>query len=173
MKYAILFIFFLCNFNCKAQISEYELVRDTIDYENKRLYIDIPESSMKFATKFITCEGFSVDYPIIGDQFPPGVLSVDYSFMKHTYILDEECDVELWNTINRNYIGSRSYIKNDKYFRIDRYADGLEVFYSNVPQNLVNKANHILNSIFIELKNETSPPLDEKKRKIVTDSHYK
>ena len=141
------------------------MVKDTIDYESTRMYIMVPEVAMKMSNIISDDEGFWICYPIPMEYGKPGVLVVDYSVMNRNALkFTKDYDIELWNTFDGNNIGSRCFMKDGLFYRIDRYEDGLEVFYSDVNADLVQAMNETMKSIFRKPKNESDQPLTVRRR---------
>lgn len=140
--------------------NEIDMVPDTIDYEGTRMYIMVPEISKKMSNVIDDDEGFWICYPIPSESGKPGALIIDYSVMNRNYLkYTQDYDIELWNTFNRNDVGSRCFKKNGLFYRIDRYEDGLEVFYSDVDAAMVETMNETFKSIYRNPKiNSDAPP---------------
>lgn len=151
-----------------AESLSYKLETDTIDYQRTRMYIDIPEISIKMSSLITDCEGFWTCFPIPQNNANPGVLIVDYSVMNINHLLNtKEYDREIWNTLNGNNIGSRCFIKDSLFYRIDKYADGLEIFYENITSEYFDLLNQSMKSVYKTLKKDSDPPLNFRKRKII------
>lgn len=153
--------------NLFGQCVSFDMVPDTIDYENTRMYITVPDISLKMSDIIIDDEGFWIYYPIPVETDKPSVLIIDYSVMNTNYMINtKDYDIELWNTFNRNSVGSRCFIKNNLFYRIDRYEDGLEIYYTDVDDNMVNLLNETMRSIYKKNKNNSDVPLDTTKKRI-------
>lgn len=141
--------------------NEIDMVPDTIDYEGTRMYIMVPEISKKMSNVIDDDEGFWICYPIPSESGKPGALIIDYSVMNRNYLkYTQDYDIELWNTFNRNDVGSRCFKKNGLFYRIDRYEDGLEVFYSDVDAAMVETVNETFKSIYRNPKTNSDAPPD-------------
>lgn len=141
---------------------------DTIDYGSKRMYLDVPEISISSSNLIImqSDEGFIVVYPFIDEHMRFCSLSIDYTIWTYNkYIFTNDFDEELWNTLNDCHVGSRCFIKDGLYYRVDRFSDGLEIYYEHVPKDLFNVINKIIKSISIEDRNDNVPFLNLKKRR--------
>ena len=91
---------------------EMTMVSDTIDYENTRLFVMVPEISMKMSNVIVDDEGIWICYPFPSESGKTGVLVIDYSVMNMNYLKNtKDYDIELWNTFNRNDVGSRCFKK--------------------------------------------------------------
>lgn len=165
MKLFVLIVMIITSFRISAQGVSVNMVPDTIDYENTRMYIEVPEISRKLSQILTDDEGFWIFFPIPGDSIKRGMLSVDYSVMNRNYLIEtKDYDVEHWNTFNRNYVGYRCFMKNWLFYRIDRYEDGLEVFYTDVEENMVDVVNQAMKSICKKPRNVSDPPLSIKRK---------
>lgn len=140
--------------------NEIDMVPDTINYERTRMYIMVPEISKKMSNVIDDDDGFWICYPIPSESGKSGTLIVDYSVMNRNYLkYTQNYDMELWNTFNRNDVGSRCFKKNGLFYRIDRYEDGLEVFCSDVDAAMVETMNETFKSIYrIPKTNSDAPP---------------
>lgn len=142
------------------------MLQDTIDYDNTRLYIDIPNQAYRFSKEISDCEGFVVMYPLKSESGHIGILTVDYSVMNDNQLVKTTIvDKELWNTFNRNHTGSRSFIRDGQYYRIDRFSDGLEIYYTGITKDLVNLANDILSSVKTKKRTKDDKELDPDRRR--------
>lgn len=138
---------------------------DTIDYEQKRMYIEVPIHSILTSGLFSHDEGFMIVYAFLNEEKQICTLTVDYSVMTYNHVLGEDSyDKELWNTFNKNIIGSRCYIKNGRYYRVDRFSDGLEIYYENVPADLVETVDAVMKSVLITQRRKDDQPLNWDKR---------
>lgn len=79
---------------------------------------------------------------------------------------DNNIDKELWNTLNRGKIGSRCFIKDGLYNRVDTFVDGIIIYYENVPEDMKELLNEILKSIDMRLKLPEDKNINEYKRTI-------
>jgi len=143
---------------------------DTIDdySSGKRIFINLPEKSIKYSTEIYDCEGFIIMYPLFTSSGNVSPFTVDCSVMnRNGLIYTEDIDTELWNTFNGDNIGSRCFIKNGLYNRVDRYYDGVEIYYTDLPDILFKQANIIMKSFKTKVKKEDDIPLNRNKRKIV------
>lgn len=146
--------------------TEMSMLPDTVDYENTRMYIMVPEISIKMSNVIADNEGFWICYPVPSESGKPAILVIDYSVLNRNYLkYTEDYDMELWNTFNRNDVGSRCFRKNGLFYRIDRYEDGLEVFYSDVSADVFATMNEIMRSIYRVNKKNSDPPLNVLKRR--------
>lgn len=165
MKLILSFISFIASIPILAQNVTVNMITDTIDYDSTRMYIEIPELSRKLSNIITDDEGFWICFPLLGDSCIRGTLIIDYSVMNRNSLIDtKDYDVELWNTFNRNFIGSRSFIKNDLFYRIDRYEDGLQVFYIDVNQDMVEAVNNAMQSIYKRPRFSTDSPVKIKRK---------
>lgn len=138
---------------------EMNMVPDTVDYESTRMYVMVPEISMKMSNVIDDDEGFWICYPIPSESGKSGVLVIDYSVMNRNYLkYTNDYDMELWNTFNRNDVGSRCFMKNGLFYRIDRYEDGLEVFYSEIDADMVETMNETMRSIYKRPRTSSDAP---------------
>lgn len=161
------FIIFMthCTF---AYCSSFKMTSDTIDYQNVRLYLEVPEISVAMSTLIRDSEGSWICYPIPQENEKPGILVIDDSVMNKNYLLEtEEYDIELWNTFNKNMVGSRCFRKDGLNYRIDRFSDGLEIFYIDIADNYFDILNKVMKSVYKTLKKGSDSPLDNSKRKII------
>lgn len=143
------------------------MVPDTVDYESTRMYFMVPEISMKMSNVIEDDEGFWICYPVPSKFGKPGVLVIDCSVMNRNYLkYTKDYDMELWNTFNRNDVGSRCFKKNGLFYRIDRYEDGLEVFYTDVGADMVETMNETMRSLLRKPKINSDPPLNVLKRRV-------
>lgn len=145
-----------------------DICTDTIDYENNRLYIQIPANIIHNSAEVHDSEGFVVMYPLISANHVVGVLTVDYSVMNSNHLIStQNIDIELWNTFNNNLVGSRAFTRNGLFNRIDRFSDGLEIYYTNISEDLLDTANDILKSVYIKRKTIYDKKLNKTNRKKV------
>lgn len=97
-----------------GQSIEMTMVPDTIEYEGTRMFVMVPEISMKRSHIIDDDEGFWISYPIPSESGKSGILVIDYSVMNRNYLKStKDYDIELWNTFNRNGVGSRCLRKTD------------------------------------------------------------
>lgn len=142
------------------------MLPDTIDYERTRLFINVPENSLKLSGQINGEEGFWVYYLFPFKCDIPGILTIDYTVMNRNRLLyTDKYDEELWNTLNRNNVGSRCFKRNNKFFRIDKFEDGLEIYYENINEEFLEEANAVINSVLKKPLKPTDPPLNPHKRK--------
>lgn len=148
-----------------GQRSLLNMVPDTIDYENTRMYIEVPEISQIMSSLIEDDEGFWICFPIPLESEKWGVLTIDYSVMNRNFIkYTEDFDIELWNTFDKNGVGSRCYKKDGLFYRIDRYEDGLEIFYQDIDGSTIDIVNDIMKSIFRRPKDVLDKQLSVKRR---------
>lgn len=151
-----------------AHCASYIMLNDTIDYERTRMYLEVPELSVCMSSHIMDCEGSWICYPIPQEGEKTGILVVDYSVMNKNYLFEtDDYDIELWNTINKNKVGSRCFKKDGLNYRIDRFADGLEIFYIDIADNYFDLINKVMKSVYKTQLKESDPPLNKHKRKII------
>lgn len=168
MKYKLtIFIFLFSILSIFGQGNENNNVnKDTIDYENNRLYLQIPADVIHNSAEIHNCEGFAVMYPLVSANNIIGILTVDYSVMNFNHLINtKDVDKELWNTFNNNHVGSRAFMKNGLFNRVDRFSDGLEIYYTNISEDLLDMANGILRSVYIKKKTIYDKKLNKTNRK--------
>lgn len=144
--------------------------QDTIDdYSScKRIFVNMPSNSIKFSTMIIDCEGFVIIYPLLSSNGNVCPLTIDCSVMNNNRLIrTKNVDYELWNTFNRDNVGSRCFIKDGLYNRVDRYKDGYEVYFTDVPQDIFEMANSIIGSIKTKVKTTEDKPIQNNKRKVI------
>lgn len=139
-----------------------QLQSDTIDFSSirRRVFFEMPANSIKISTEILDCEGVVVIYPLFlsPEKFAP--ITIDCSVMNRNHLIyTDDIDLELWNTFNRNNIGSRCFIKNGLYYRVDRYYEGLEIYYNDLPEELLDLANKIMKSVYITVLKKEDKPL--------------
>ncbi|MDE6018836.1 MAG: hypothetical protein K2G85_08505 [Muribaculaceae bacterium] len=133
--------------------------------------MNVPEQSCQTSTYIYDDEGFWIIYPIFPNSNKIASLTVNYSVMNKNYLYDtEDYDDELWNCLNINQIGSRCFKKNGLFYRIDRFEDGLEIFYIDIDNNNFYMANEIIRSVSKLAKSEKDIPLNKNKRKIIDET---
>ena len=142
---------------------------DTIDLDSrKRLYFEMPEYSIKFSTQVYDCHGFVVMFPWLTSSDNIAAFAVDKTVMNRNWLIyTDDVDTELWNTFNKDHVGSRCFIKNGLYYRVDEYYGGCQIYYQDVPEELFDMANDIMRSVYTRPVKEGDPPLFREKRKIV------
>lgn len=151
-----------------AYCTSYNIINDTIDYERTRMYIEVPEISVTMSSMIIDCEGSWICYPILQEDKKNGIIVIDYSVMNKNYLYEtEDYDIELWNTLNKNLVGSRCFKKDGLYYRIDRFTDGLEIFYIDIADDYFDLTNKVMRSIYKTKLKDSDPPLNKGKRKII------
>lgn len=165
-KVLLVFIFIL---NCFIIHGEsFKMIGDTIDCQDTRMYLDVPDISMRMSTLIVDSEGFWVCYPIPQGNNNPGALIVDDSVMNINSLLEtQDYDIELWNTFNKNGVGSRCFKKKGLNYRIDRFSDGLEIFYIDITDDNFDLVNQIIKSVYRSPRKDSDPPLNKDKRKII------
>lgn len=174
----ILIVFFTCMI--PLYVFGYDewkhLQEDTIEYypSGVRILIKLPINSIKFSTEVYDCEGFVVIYPLFSSTGKVCPLTIDCSVMNNNRMIRSmDVDSVLWNTFNRDKIGSRCYIKHGLYNRIDRYQDGYEIYFTDVPKDIFQHANQILNSVKTIVKKSGDSPLQRNKRKIINNDSFR
>jgi len=132
-----------------------------------RIYLQAPSISIKKSQIFdFNGEGIGYYFPLPdNDLLIPGLFIEDVVNTQYSMLNTKDFDVELWNTLNRNLVGSRCFIKNGLYNRIDRFYGGLVIYYENIPKHKKDLANMIIQSIYIKTKYLNDPPLNESKRR--------
>lgn len=151
---------------CIADCCKERLCNDTIDYGNKRLILEVPEFSLKNSAIIDDSEGLWITYPFLSDKEQLCGVVIEYSGINFPSLLyTKDYDIELWNTLNKSWTGSRCYKKNGLYYRIDSFDDGLRIYYEDVPEDLINTFDSILKSVFKKYKTPSDKPLKDKKRK--------
>jgi len=140
---------------------------DTIDFGGYRIFFNAPEISIKNSFKGCEYHGCIYIFPLIHENT---IKTVTFSFLSMTQWDIEntkDFDDELWNTMDLKLNGSRCFVKDGLYSRIDRFENVMTVFYTNLPYDFMLEANKIINSIHIRIKQEKDTPLQQKKRKSV------
>ncbi len=156
MRKLLIFIIILINKYCCGNELQHEFFRDTVDYERTRMFIDIPNISEGKSGYIEDDEGFSRYYLLPSESGKICAIIIDYSVMNRNYLIDtEDFDIELWNTFNKNSVGSRCFKKNNLYYRIDRFEDGLEVFCMDVDAKLMDLVNKTFRSIYKKPRNNS------------------
>lgn len=167
-RYIIIAISTLLYINlASAECRNFEdiIVTDTIDYNRTRLFIEVPNLSLKHSSLNYCAEGFAIAYPIVSPSGKVCSLWVDDIAMPHLALMFEtDIDKELWNTFNQDHVGSRCYVKNGLYYRYDRFRDGLIIYYEDVPEELLDVVDNIMKSVKTRPQKPDDKPLDHNKR---------
>lgn len=129
-------------------------VEDTIDFSFARVFISAPELSVKYSREQIfDGHGKSVYYPLKytstkQEIWETQVLYIEYITMTSydSLVTTDSIDIELWNTFNSSHRGSRCYLKDGNYTRIDILDPGIVMSYENLESHMAILANQIINS---------------------------
>lgn len=142
------------------------LIADTIDFGNKRLTLAMPQISVEKSQFFnFNGEGVAYHFPLFtGKCIIPGLCFTYIANNRNNLLNTDIFDTELWNTLNSNLVGSRCFVKNNLYTRIDHYYNGLTIYYMDLPKEMAERANAIMKSICIKQKQPNDTPLQEHKR---------
>ena len=81
----------------------------------------------------------------------------------HRLLVTDSIDVELWNTFNSGNRGSRCYLKNGLYTRIDILDSGIVMFYEDLESPMATIANRIIGSAVIS-ENKDRPVYNKRKK---------
>lgn len=148
----LLFVFAMASGYCDTgTISDIEWVPDTCYFGDWRVTYNIP-SKYKMQ-KRITVLG---DEMILNITFRhDNILNIRESMRiefspnpRHDYIIkNDKIDKELWNTFNQDNKGSRSYVVNDRYTRIDELYKGFTILYKDLEYPTKEIADRIIRSI--------------------------
>lgn len=154
--------------NCDRQF-----IQDTINIENYRVFLSAPKYSIDNSSFASEYHGSIYVFPL-SDQFPyiSGLVLTLLHMTQWDMAYASEFDLELWNTITEtNSIGSRCYIKDGLFSRIDIYKGGIVAFYSNMKYEKAMLGNEIINTIRIVNNNNSDITLKKRKNlRIVTVS---
>lgn len=152
----------------QTTICSLELKKDTFDIDNYRVYIDAPEVSIKSSVSFVVRgHGTGIVYPIIDEKEKRinGLLTIEsVGDTEYDMFTTTTYDEELWNTLGKDWVGSRCYVYEGKFYRIDS-LHGFIIYYENLPKNAHKIADKIIDSIHVEKKTENSCRLQENKRR--------
>lgn len=164
----ILFIMILSHLNIFAKNTSNELIADTIDYNNYRIIFNAPEYSIDNSLKICEYHGCSYYFPL-RENHPTYALTFSFLVMTQWDLASTtDFDIELWNTFGEGFEGSRCFVKNNMYYRIDQYENGVVIFYSNIPLKIAAIANKIIDSVAIRKKNKNDSPIKRYRKEIST-----
>ncbi len=149
-------------------------IADTIDFSPARVFLSVPESSLRHSREQIfEGHGKSIYYPLKYTLDSEGIWNPQVIFIEHIVttshdrlINKDSIDMELWNTFNSGSRGSRSYICNGLYSRIDILEGGIAVFYEDLTPQMAEIANQIINSIAIS--SDRKNPVFKQRKKVPT-----
>lgn len=147
-------------------------VADTIDFSPARVFLSVPEFSLNHSRdQIIEGHGESIYYPLKYTLDKNGNWDIQVLFIEHivmyTYdrmIYNDSIDIELWNTFNSSSRGSRAYVCNGLYTRIDLLEGGISVFYENLTPQMADIANRIIKSIVITT--DRNVPVFKERKKV-------
>ena len=163
MKYICILIILLANsLFAFGQLHEANFVPDTIDFNNQRFKFLVPEESVAKSIK--ACDGHGCIYYFPLSDKNEGITFANLVMTEFDFEDSMEYDSELWNCFDEHNNGSRGYVVNDHYYRIDKYEDGTIVFYSNLSYQAAQIANRVMNSVIVRRKIATDNELSTKKR---------
>lgn len=147
---------------------------DTIHFNSRRLILNLPERSIERSTQYIfKGEGMGMCYPLRVSFNNEGscrmeVLMID-QIVNTSYdrlVFNKDLDVELWNTFNMDNLGSRCFIKDGKYSRIDALRFGIVVYYENLSPEMSEIANQIIKSISTNPSESMEESTTKRKRRV-------
>lgn len=144
-----------------------DLRKDTFDISNYRIYIDVPELSLQHSNSYVVyAHGEGIIYPLMAEGNIGKFITIE-SVVDTSYDMfrSKDLDLELWNTFNKDWFGSRCYMKNDRFYRIDQLPGNIIIMYENLPKEAAEAADKIIKSIHVERKTKSSIPLQDNKRK--------
>ena len=147
-------------------------IADTIDFSPARVLLSAPECSVRHSREqIIKGHGKSVYYPLQYVKDNQGTWHLQVVHMEHIVMTSHErlvhkdsIDTELWNTFNSDLRGSRSYICNGLYTRIDIIESGIVIFYENLEPHMADIANYIINSVVVDA--DKSMPIFKERKKV-------
>ena len=148
------------------------VVEDTIDFATGRVFISVPQLSVKMSREqIIEGHGKSIYYPLKYTLNNHGnwrmqVLFIEYISMSSydRFIHNDSIDIELWNSfpcMNRG--GSRCYLNDGVYTRIDILDPGIVIYYENLEPEIAAVANRIIDTVNIS-QNRDIPIFNVKKK---------
>ena len=145
-------------------------VVDTIDFSPARVLLSVPESSVKHPPEqIIRGHGKSIYYPLQYVLEDKGVWNLQVVYIEHIVMTSydrmlrrDKIDMELWNTFNSDVRGSRSYVCNGLYSRIDILESGIVIFYEDLEPHMADIANRIIKSVIVGT-DKSIPILKERK----------
>lgn len=143
-----------------------EFKKDTFDINNYRIYIDVPELSIKHSNYYVVyAHGEGICYPLMAEG-NRGKFIIIESVADTSYDMfdSKDFDYELWNTFNKDWFGSRCYINNGRYYRIDKLPGNIIIIYEDLSKEAAKTADKIIKSIHIESKTKSSIPIQDNKR---------
>lgn len=175
-------IFFICVnilFVSNAQLNLYNSnwVNDTIDFSSRRVFLSAPELSVKYSIEYIAKgEGKSVYFPLRYDIGVDSLYTIEALYIDcivntsyDRMMIPNTIDIELWNTFNKDHVGSRCYLNNNKYNRIDLLFPGIVIYYEGLSKDVAEIADKIIQSIHT-ISNSNMLVLNKKRRKYIVDS---
>lgn len=147
-------------------------IADTIDFSPARILLSAPESSVRHSREqIIKGHGKSVYYPLRYVKDSQGIWHLQVVYMEHIVttsyerlVYKDSVDKELWNSFNSESRGSRSYICNGLYTRIDILESGIVIFYEDLEPRMADIANRIIKSVVVET--DKSIPIFKERKKV-------
>ncbi|MDE6379559.1 MAG: hypothetical protein K2L11_03730 [Muribaculaceae bacterium] len=146
-------------------------ISDTIDFSPARILLSVPESSVRHSREqIIKGHGKSIYFPLQYALDDHGIWHLQVVYIEHIVMTSYErlvhndsIDTELWNSFNIESRGSRSYIRNGLYTRIDILESGIVIFYEDLDPNIAEIANRIIKSVEV-VADKSIPILKERKK---------
>ena len=161
---------------CQAQLNPYDSrwLTDTLTFNTKAIVLSIPEKSIELSCEQIfKGEGNSFIYPLKISFTSEGKWNVETLVIEQIVntsyerlISNGNVDIELWNTFNHDYEGSRCYITSELYTRIDILSSGLVIVYENLSPEIAKIADRIISTIRTINNNNLNLNKDKRKRRV-------
>lgn len=147
-------------------------ITDTIDFFPARVILSVPESSVRHSREQIfKGHGKIIYYPLKYILDREGIWNVQIVYIEYLVMTSydrlikrDSIDVELWNSFNSGLSGSRSYICNGLYTRIDILECGIVVYYENLEPHMAEIANRIIKTVTIG--SDRNIPIFKERKKV-------
>lgn len=133
------------------------MVNDTIDNRTTQIVVTMPEKYVKYCTKFVTTEGPVYSYYIGNNAVLDISLCSGLDHISKSDTIFTRCKI---GNIAESVTGcnARGYFRHDFYLKY-----GVTVSYKNVPEDMLQYANSLLDNIRVLTHN--LKPLSPKTRK--------
>lgn len=148
MKKIILILLAFVAFYANSQ----ELVNDTIEFGDRQIILSIPNIPTKIVSEDGTgghyTEGFFRAYALSLERTPELPYVMVHCGGLATFDMPEPESV-VYNCKLGNLASSIYYKSKGKYFRRDKYPNGISVSFLNVPEEKLELANRILDNLTV------------------------
>ena len=170
-KIILIFTFLFSYLTVVANKPAINWVTDTIDYSGYRIVFNAPDYSADNSLEQCEYHGCSYFFPLRGNTYTYLLVISFLRMTQWTIASTMDFDSELWNTFGDGYEGSRCFIKDNMYSRIDRYENGMVMIYSDIPYDVAEIANKIFDSVVIRRKTESDGAI-KRTRKVLKSPGY-